>query len=49
MRGMSYHALAYQVISKFVGPNDIPSDILQSILEKSFSTFRSEGMHLLPK
>jgi hypothetical protein len=44
MRGLSYHELAYQVISKFVGPSDIPSSTLQSILEKSFSTFRVEGM-----
>ena len=43
MRNMSYEELAYVVISKYVGDEDIPPHILKNILHKSFSTFRSKG------
>jgi threonine synthase len=43
MRGMSYTQLAYEVISKFVGPDDIPSEKLRDIVNRSFATFRTPG------
>ena len=43
MKNLSYEELSYEVISKYVGPNDIPADKLKMILHKSFSTFRSKG------
>lgn len=41
MRGMSYSDLAYEVISAFVSADDIPSDTLKDIVNRSFATFRS--------
>jgi threonine synthase len=41
MRGMNYVDLAYTVISKFVGPEDVPADALKGILTRSFSSFRT--------
>jgi len=41
MRSLSYIDLAYEVISSFVGPEDVPSQKLKEIIEKSFSTFRT--------
>ena len=42
MRNLSYVDLAYNVISKYVLPEDIPSKNLKDIVNKSFSTFRSK-------
>ena len=42
MRDLSYTDLAYNVISKFVHPEDIPAKTLKEIINKSFSTFRSK-------
>ena len=36
-RGLSYPQLAFQVISPFVG--DIPSDVLKSLIDRSYATF----------
>jgi threonine synthase len=41
LRGMTYSELAYEVVSKFVSPDEIPTDALKSILTRSFSKFRS--------
>ena len=41
MRGMTYIELAYTVISRFVGPEDVPTDKLKDIVHRSFSTFRT--------
>ena len=43
MRGMTYIDLSYEVISKFVHPEDIPTDKLKDIIHRSFSTFRTPG------
>lgn len=43
MRAMSYVDLSFEVISRFVGPEDIPRDILKDILTRSFGTFRHAG------
>ena len=43
MRGMTYIELSYEVISKFVGPDDIPEANLKDIIHRSFSTFRTPG------
>lgn len=40
---MSYIELSYEVISKFVHPEDIPTDKLKDIIHRSFSTFRTPG------
>jgi hypothetical protein len=47
MRGMSYSDLAYEVISAFVSADDIPSDTLKDIVNRSFATFRSPGKEQL--
>ena len=41
MRSMTYVELAYTVISRFVGPEDVPTDKLKDIIQRSFSTFRT--------
>ena len=46
MRAMTYIELSYEVISKFVHPEDIPTDKLKDILQRSFSTFRTPGTPL---
>jgi threonine synthase len=45
MKDLSFHQLAFEVISKFVGPEDVPPEKLKIILENSFSTFRTLGRH----
>jgi hypothetical protein len=40
MRSMSFSDLAYEVISKFVGPEDVPTAVLKDIVNRSFKTFR---------
>jgi threonine synthase len=37
---MSFSDLAYEVISKFVGPEDVPTAVLKDIVNRSFKTFR---------
>jgi threonine synthase len=44
MRTLKYSDLAFEVISKFVRPSDIPSNTLRDIIERSFSTFRTSGI-----
>jgi predicted transcriptional regulator len=41
MRKMTYIELSYEVISKFVHPEDIPEEKLKDIIHRSFSTFRT--------
>lgn len=41
MRRMSYVDLSFQVISRFISPDDIPHDKLHDILARSFATFRT--------
>lgn len=40
---MSFVDVAYEVLSRFVGPSDVPRDVLRSILTRSFATFRDSG------
>jgi threonine synthase len=40
MRGMSFPELAFAVISRFVGEEDIPAKDLKEIIDRSYSTFR---------
>merc|ERR1711871_1372457 len=42
LRGMSYSEMAYEVISKFVGPEDVAKDSLKDIINRSFATFRDK-------
>lgn len=44
---MSYPDMAYEVISRFVGPEDVPAETLKDIIKRSFSTFRTPGKYLL--
>ena len=41
---MTYTELAYEIISSFVRPTDIPSEKLVEIIQKSFSSFRTKGI-----
>lgn len=41
LRKMNYVDLAYEIISKFVQPEDIPSDSLKDIISRSFASFRT--------
>lgn len=40
---MSYSDMAFEVISKFVGPEDVARDSLKDIVDRSFATFRHKG------
>jgi len=40
LRKLSFVDLAFEVISKFVYSDDIPTDILKDIIKRSFSSFR---------
>ena len=40
---MSYVELAYDIISRFVGPEDVSRNALKDILTRSFATFRTDG------
>lgn len=42
LRGMSYSEMAYEVISKFVKPEDVATDSLKDIINRSFATFRDK-------
>lgn len=42
MRDMTFSDLAFQVISKFISEEDIPSVALKDIVDRSFSSFRTE-------
>jgi len=44
LRGMSYSEMAYEVISKFVGPQDVERDALKDIINRSFATFRDKDV-----
>jgi len=43
MRGLSFPELAFAVISRYVSEEDIPHADLKSIIDRSYSTFRSAG------
>lgn len=43
MRGLSFSALAVEIISKFVGPDEIPAETMLQIVYSSYSTFRTAG------
>ena len=45
MRGMTFNELAFEVISKFVGAEDISAKDLRVIIDKSFASFRTSGYH----
>merc|ERR1719326_2266631 len=48
MRSMTYEEVAYEVMSMYIGPNDVPADKLKDIIKRSYSTFRdpaAEEMH----
>ena len=49
MRGLSYTDLAFEVISRYVGPDEVPKDKLKNILMRSFETFRTNGKIIILK
>lgn len=40
---MSYPEVAYEIISKFVKPDEVPDHDLRDIIVKSFASFRTTG------
>jgi threonine synthase len=43
MRKLTFAELAFEVVTKFVSPEDIPRTELRDIINRSFSVFRSPG------
>lgn len=43
MRGLSFSELAFKLMSSYVGPEDIPSDDLKDIVNRSYTSFRDTG------
>ena len=39
-RGLSYEDVAYEVMSLYIGPDDIPAPALRDIIRRSYETFR---------
>ena len=39
-RGLSYEDVAYEVMSLYIGPDDIPEPALRDIIRRSYETFR---------
>ena len=39
-RGLSFEELAYEIMSLYVGPDDVPADSLRDIIRRSYGTFR---------
>jgi len=39
-RGLSYQELAYEVMSLYISPSDIPANELKDLINRSYSTFR---------
>ena len=57
-RGLSYEALALEIMSLYIGPDDIPKAELKDIIDRSYGTFRDrdvtpvvplgvDGLHVL--
>ena len=56
-RGLSFQDLAFEVMSLYIGPNDVPPEKLKDIIARSYGTFRDadvtptvpicDGMHTL--
>lgn len=43
MRGLSFSELAFELISRYVPPEEIPREDLKGIIDKSFVNFRHSG------
>ena len=48
MRKLSFSDLAYEIISLYVRPDDIPAAELKAMIHKSFSSFRNPGEQHYP-
>jgi len=56
-RGLSFQDLAFEIMSMYIGPNDVPPEKLKDIIARSYGTFRDadvtptvpicDGMHTL--
>jgi len=56
-RGLSFQELAFEIMSLYIGPDDVPPDTLRDIIKRSYGTFRdpdvtpvvpiTDGMHTL--
>ena len=44
-RGLSYEDLAYEIMSLYIKPADIPADELRDLVKRSYSTFRESDDH----
>ena len=43
-RGLSYEALALEIMSLYIGPEDIPKAELKDIIDRSYGTFRDRDV-----
>jgi threonine synthase len=43
-RGLKFEELAYEVMSLYIGPDDIPAANLKDIINRSYATFRDEDV-----
>ena len=43
-RGLSYEDLAYEVMSLYIGPDDIPEPALRDIIRRSYAPFRDASL-----
>jgi len=49
MRKMKFHEVAFTIMSKYIGEEDIPQEDLKKILEKSYTKFRHDDITPLIK
>ena len=43
-KDLSFADLAYEILSLYISPSEIPADDLKTIINKSYSTFRAEDI-----
>ena len=47
-RGLSFEDLAFEVMSLYIGPDDVPPDNLRDIIKRSYGTFRADEVSRAP-
>lgn len=43
-RGLSFEELAYEIMSIYIQPSDVPADALRDIIKRSYATFRDPAV-----
>jgi len=46
-RDLPFSSLAYEILSLYISPSEIPSDDLKNIIQRSYSTFRHRAVTIL--